>query len=126
MRNRDNPLLRCRVVGLAVAAALLAACGSVQIGRDFDAGVFDSRVQRGATTRDEVRAWLGAPANTGVAVDANGERDEEWTYYSGQGSLPGLADATFKMLQVRFDSNGRVRSYSWSGEPAKAADGKSK
>lgn len=119
MTNRFQLSVHRRVALVCVSAVLLAACGSVQVGRDFDIGAFESKVQRTTTTQAQVRAWLGAPANTGIAVDARGERNEEWTYYFGQGSLPGMADAKFKMLQVRFDTQGKVLSYSWSGETAK-------
>ncbi|HEY7741678.1 MAG TPA: hypothetical protein VIA19_01420 [Burkholderiales bacterium] len=105
-----------RVLLSCVGALLLAACGTAQIGRDFDIRSFESQVQRGATTQAQVRAWLGAPTNTGVAVNAAGERDEEWTYFFGRGSLPQMSDAKFKLLQVRFDAEGKVRSYSWSGD----------
>ncbi len=33
-----------------------------------------------------------------------------------------MADAKFKMLRVRFDTQGKVLSYSWSGETAKTTD----
>jgi len=112
--------LRVKLVVLAcMSVVLLAACGSVQVGRDFDVGAFESKVQRGSTSQAQLLAWLGAPTNTGIAVDANGERNEEWTYYFGQGSLPGMTDASFKMLQVRFDAQGKVLSYSWTGQQAK-------
>lgn len=107
-----------RMVLLCAGVSLLAACGTAQIGRDFDIGNFESRVERGATTQAQVRAWLGAPTNTGVAVSAAGERNDEWTYFFGRGSLPQMSDTLFKILQVRFDSEGKVRSYSWSGEAA--------
>jgi outer membrane protein assembly factor BamE (lipoprotein component of BamABCDE complex) len=121
MSNGNGLLVHVRSALVCAGAALLVACGTVQIGHDFDIGAFDSRVQRGETTQAQVRAWLGAPSNTGVAVDARGERNEEWTYYFGRGRLPGMADAKFKMLQVRFDTRGRVMSYSWSGETPKTA-----
>ena len=121
MSNRYSLSVYRRVVLACVAAVALAACGTVQVGSDFDIGTFEARVQRGTTTLAQVRSWLGAPANTGIAVDARGERNEEWTYYFGHGSLPGMADAKFKMLQVRFDTEGRVLSYSWSGEAAKTS-----
>lgn len=111
--------LLCRRLVLAVAgASLLAACGTAQIGRDFDIKSFESRVERGATTQAQVRAWVGAPTSTGVAVNEAGERGDEWTYYFGRGSLPQMSDTSFKYLQVRFDTEGKVRSYSWSGEAA--------
>jgi outer membrane protein assembly factor BamE (lipoprotein component of BamABCDE complex) len=95
----------------------LSACASVQIGSSFDLRAFESKVERGVTTQAQVRGWLGTPTSTGVHVATDGERFEEWTYYHGAGRLPGMRDAEFKILQVRFDRNGIVRGYSWSGGP---------
>jgi len=106
---------------VCIGVLVLAACGSVQVGRDFDVAAFETKVNRGETTQAQVRAWLGVPANSGIAVGASGVRNEEWTYYSGRGSLPGMTDTKFKILQVRFDGQGKVVSYSWSGETAKTA-----
>jgi hypothetical protein len=101
---------------LLVAALLaLSACASVEVGRKFDLATFDSRVQRGVTTRAEVEAWLGAPASVGESVEASGERYEQWTYYHAAGRMPGLKDARLQMLQVKFDLRGVVRAYNWSG-----------
>jgi hypothetical protein len=52
----------------------------------------------------------------GVAVETSGDRYEEWTYYQGEGHLPSLADARLKMLQIKFDQQGLVRAYRWSGD----------
>ncbi len=121
MSNRYRLSVQDRVVLVCVGALALAACGTVQVGHDFDVTAFEAKVQQGETTQAQVRTWLGAPANTGVAVDEHGQRNVEWTYYHGRGSLPGMADTKFKMLQVRFDSQGKVLSYSWSGETAKTS-----
>ncbi len=103
---------------VVLVVATVAACGSVQFGRDFDLKAFESNVERGATTQAQVRAWLGAPASTGQVVDTAGERFEEWSYYFGSGSLPNMKDATLKTLQIKFDRNGVVRGYNWSaGQP---------
>jgi outer membrane protein assembly factor BamE (lipoprotein component of BamABCDE complex) len=103
--------------GLALAASLaLGACGSMQLGREFDLQSFNDKVQRGATTKVDVRIWLGAPASTGVSVESNGDRFEEWTYYRGTGSLPEMSDAKLKMLRIKFDQQGVVRAYEWSGQ----------
>ena len=104
------------MVLLFAGASMLAACGTAQIGRDFEIKSFESRVERGTTTKAQIRDWLGAPNNAGVAVSETGERSDEWTYYFGRGSLPQMSDTSFKYLQVRFDAEGKVRSYSWSGE----------
>jgi hypothetical protein len=116
MPTRFRWPLDFRIVLFAAGAFLLAACGTAQVGRDFEVSNFAIRVERGATTQAQVRAWLGPPANTGVAVNENGERSDEWTYFFGRGSLPQMSDTSFKYLQIRFDDAGKVRSYSWSGE----------
>lgn len=94
---------------------LLAACSMVQIGSGFDLSTFESKVQRGVTTQAQVRGWLGAPTGTGVHVDTGGERYDEWTYYYGEGRLPNMVNAEFKILQIKFDKSGTVRGYNWSG-----------
>jgi outer membrane protein assembly factor BamE (lipoprotein component of BamABCDE complex) len=101
------------VIGLIVA---LGACSTVQVGRNFDLGVFESKVQRGVSTQAQVRGWLGAPAGVGVAVETGGERFDEWSYYYAEGQLPNMPDARLKILQIKFDQAGIVRGFNWSGE----------
>jgi hypothetical protein len=98
-------------------AALVCACASVEIGSAFDLRAFETGVQRGVTTRAQVQAWLGAPVSKGVAVEASGQRFEEWIYYHGEGRMPRLSGAKLKTLQIRFDADGIVRAYNWSGGP---------
>jgi hypothetical protein len=105
-----------RALSLLAAIVLLSACSTVELGRDFDLSAFDKQVRQGVSTRADVTAWLGAPAGKGTAVESNGERLEQWTYYHGKGRLPGLKDAHFSMLQVKFDAGGIVRSYNWSAD----------
>lgn len=93
---------------------MLAACGTVQVGRDFDERTFETKIERGVSTQNQVRAWLGEPAGTGVSVDTGGERFDEWTYYFASGKLPGMAGAKVKTLQIKFDKQGIVRGYNWS------------
>jgi len=104
-----------RVLLLAAVLAL-SACASVEVGRKFDLASFDSRVQRGVTTRAEVEAWLGAPSAVGESVEASGDRYEQWTYYHAAARMPGLREAKLQMLQIKFDLRGVVRAYNWSGE----------
>ncbi|MBI3575318.1 MAG: hypothetical protein HY083_06670 [Gammaproteobacteria bacterium] len=107
--------MRCyRFMTVAVVAALLVACGTIRVGGDFDPKTFETRVQRGATTQAQVREWLGAPNGSGVTVQTDGERYDEWTYYYGEGHISG-GDARLKMLQIKFDKSGTVRGYNWSG-----------
>jgi hypothetical protein len=95
---------------------LLSACGSIRVGQEFDLSAFEAKVQRGVTTQAEVRALLGAPTGVGISVETSGERYEQWTYYEGEGHLPNLGDARFKILQIKFDQAGVARAYNWSGE----------
>ena len=104
---------------VVAAVLLLAACSTVQFGRDFDIGKFEQRVQRGVSTQAAVRDWLGEPSGRGAVVNEQGVRYEEWSYYQGRGTLPNLKDAQLRILQIRFDAQGRVASYSWVGENAK-------
>ncbi|HTT11534.1 MAG TPA: hypothetical protein VMG60_11640 [Burkholderiaceae bacterium] len=97
-----------------ILSFLLAACSTVQLGRDFDPAAFDARVQRGVTTQTEVRDWLGAPSSVGVSVESDGERFEKWTYYYGVGELPSMTNARIKILEIRFDPQYVVRAYTWS------------
>lgn len=100
-------------------ATVLGGCsmGWFHVGSDFDVNAFTSRVDRGVTTRDQVRAWLGAPPSTGVNVDTNGQRYEEWTYYFVEGRASSLSDTTVKSLQVKFDSKGIVQGWDVSVPP---------
>lgn len=103
-----------RLLLVSVAATALASCATVEIGRPFDVNAFTAQVRHGTSTREDVRAWLGEPVSQGIALEANGERYDEWTYYYAAGRLPGLRDADVRILQIRFDPNGVIRSYSWS------------
>ena len=94
----------------------VSACTTVQFGRDFDPRQFEARVERGVSTRDQVRQWMGAPVSRGAGQNDQGERFEEWSYYYGHGSITNMQDANLKILQIRFDPQGRVTSYSWTGE----------
>ena len=100
-------------------AIVLSGCatGWFHVGSDFDLNAFTGHVQRGVTTRDQVRSWLGAPPSTGVDVDTTGQRFDEWTYYFADGKLANLSDTTLKSLQIKFDSNGVVQGWEFSQPP---------
>jgi hypothetical protein len=93
---------------------LLSACATVEVGRGFDLAGFEAKVVPGVTTKADVRAWLGVPAGIGTSVETSGERLQQWIYYNGNGHFPRMTDAHFRMLQIRFDERGVVRSYSSS------------
>lgn len=103
-----------RTASISIIALLLAACSTVQVGRDFDVRSLEMKIERGVTTQNQVRIWLGAPTGAGVNVDTGGERFDEWTYYFASGKLPGMSNAKVKTLQIKFDKQGIVRGYNWS------------
>ena len=102
-------------------AVVLSGCatGWFHVGSDFDLNAFTSHVERGVTTKDQVRSWLGAAPSTGVDVDTSGQRFDEWTYYFAEGRLASLSDTTLKSLQIKFDSKGIVQGWELSQPPTK-------
>lgn len=103
-----------RFVSVAIIAFSLAACSTIQAGRDFDMRSVETKIERGVTTQDQIRNWIGVPTNTGGSLDTSGERYDEWTYYFVSGKLVDMSGARVKMLQIKFDKNGVVRGYNWS------------
>jgi len=111
-----------RIARFASAAALSigiggCATGWFHVGSDFDLTAFTTHVERGTTTRDQVRGWLGAPAATGVDVETSGQRYDEWTYYFAEGRMANLSGTSLKTLQVKFDSNGVVQGWNLTQPP---------
>lgn len=106
------PILR--TVFAPAIVLLLAGCGVFLAGQDFDIRSFEAKVERGVTTQDQIRKWVGAPVSTGLNVDTSGDRFEEWTYYFASGRLPDISKAKVKTLQIKFDKQGIVRGYQWS------------
>jgi outer membrane protein assembly factor BamE (lipoprotein component of BamABCDE complex) len=103
-----------RTVSILFAVLLLSACNTVQLGRDFDVGVFAAKVEQGVTTQSQVRNWLGEPTSVGISLGVDGARFDEWAYYYGEGELADMSTAKVKILQVKFDAQGKVRGYNWS------------
>jgi outer membrane protein assembly factor BamE (lipoprotein component of BamABCDE complex) len=103
-----------RIAIVFLSILLLSACGSVKVGRDFDVGVFAAKLEQGVTTQDTVRSWLGEPTSVGVSLATDGERFDEWDYYYAEGEMNDMSAAKVKILQIKFDKQGKVRSYNWS------------
>ena len=93
---------------------LLTGCGSIQIGRDFDVKAFENMAKVGETSKTQVREVLGAPKSSGISIDRNGERLVEWVYFYAKGKMSTMDDAGLKILQIRFEQSGKLRSYNWS------------
>ena len=47
-------------------------------------------------------------------MDKSGKLFDEWLYFFGTGRMPGMKDIKLKILQIRFDEAGVLRSYNWS------------
>lgn len=105
-----------RIVPVLIITALLAACSTTafHVGNDFDVNLFSTRVERGVSTQNQIRTWLGAPTSTGIRVEADGERFDEWTYYFAAGNMTDLSRTRLKTLQIKFDRQGIVQGYNWS------------
>lgn len=87
----------------------------MRLRRDFEIKAFASNAQLGKTKKEQVLKWLGKPKSTGISQKADGERLEEWGYFYGTGKLPDMKDTKLKILQIRFDKKGVLRSYNWMG-----------
>jgi hypothetical protein len=105
-----------RILFGAILTFALSACGSFQIGGNFDLAAFEANVQRGSSTQADVQRWLGAPSSRGVSVETDGTRYTQWSYYYGTGELSGPSNARVKLLQVKFDRAGVVQAYNWTGD----------
>lgn len=103
-----------RVAAMLFAIFFLSSCGTVKMGRDFEVADFASKIEQGVTTQNMVRSWLGEPTGTGESLDTGGERFDEWAYYFAEGELPDMSNARLKILQIKFDKQGKVRSYNWT------------
>ncbi len=105
-----------RFIGAACGLVLLSGCASFQFGSNFNLTHFAANIEHGVTTQAEVQQWLGAPQNTGVVVNRDGEQLQRWLYYYGKGKLGDMGKARMKTLEVQFDRDGVVRAYDWVGE----------
>jgi len=109
-----NPDSLFKITSMIASVLLLSACASVQFGHDFDIKTFETNVKHNASTKSEVKAWLGAPSSRGFAVESDGTRAEKWGYFYGNGKLPKLDNASLKILEVEFNQQGVVTRYNWS------------
>ena len=97
----------------------LSACASY--GNKIDAQ-YATSIQEGVTTEHEVRKNLGNPFTTGVTPD--GLKFYIYTYTQAQtkastfipvvGAFAGGADTQTQTLQIWFDKEGKVTSYSYN------------
>ncbi len=105
-----------RKMAMVMLAVLLASCSATtfNVGNDFDVQQFTAKVERGVTTKNQVRSWLGETTGTGVRVETDGQRYDEWTYYFAAGNLSNVSGTHLKTLQIKYDLHGIVQGYNWS------------
>ncbi len=94
----------------------LSACATIEFGHDFDPRKFESWVERGVTTQQQVENFIGTPVATGSVVEHDGTHYSRWLYYYGKGKIHKLQNANFKTLEIRFNTHKQVVSYNWSAE----------
>jgi len=102
----------------ALAATLLNACGPMQsrVGRQFDPGQLEQKLQVGVSTEADVRAVLGEPYGRGRAMMPYHDSPRVvWTYFHDQAVVDlgsGKMDSRRQYLFV-FLLGDRFDSYMW-------------
>jgi len=119
-KTRVKTILKRNNISLILIAALFgglaSGCATMEFGQNFDPVEFDTWVNRGQTTRAQIQEKLGEPTSKGKIVQENGQVYSRWLYYYGKGKVNQMEDATFKMLEVRFDDANKVAGYNWSAD----------
>jgi len=116
MKVKKIKCFNWKTIFVLFSLTTLISCSTIHIGQDFEIQAFAVNAQLGKTKKEQVLKWLGKPISTGISQKADNERLEEWVYYYGTGQMPNMKDTKFKMLQIRFDKKGVLRSYNWTGE----------
>lgn len=87
-----------RILLAAAALAAAAGCSTYSQGRKFD-DAYVARIQRGTTTKADVRAHIGDPSS----VTATSEGDV-WTYqYTDGGSYWNMVASTYGMASQQIN-----------------------
>ena len=89
----------------------LIGCTTIQIGQNFKLHTFINNAEPDKIYKNQVIKWLGKPMSTGIALEADGQRLSEWSYFYGTGKLPKMEKAKIKTLQIRFNDKGVLHSY---------------
>jgi outer membrane protein assembly factor BamE (lipoprotein component of BamABCDE complex) len=103
--------MRHRLVALMtflVLAGSLAACAALTTGREFPSPKPGAEIKNGATTKAELLKMYGDPTQVGIK-----DGDQTWTWYYWK-SEKGKDGSLSKQLDVTFNAQGVVKSYSFS------------
>lgn len=112
---RNTILARSVRIALLGGLFLVMSTGcAMKMGKEFDAVVFESKVKHGETTQNDVLDLMGPPVSKGFSVETDGTKLTRWLYYYGNGNMLKMSQATFKMLEVKFDEKHKLVSYNWT------------
>ena len=103
--------MRLRLIALTtflVLAVSLAACSALSTGRAFPSPKPGSEIKNGATTKADLLKMFGEPTQVGIK-----DGDQTWTWYYFQKGSGKDGDLS-KQLEVTFNAQGTVKSYSFS------------
>jgi outer membrane protein assembly factor BamE (lipoprotein component of BamABCDE complex) len=107
---------KSRMVASLLAVLFFTGC-AMQGGKEFDTG-YVSRIERGTTTKADVRANLGEPVSRSTA--GNGEEVWHYAYQKGPnhfqsvvGAYTGKVPMSGKSLMITF-SGDLVKDYTYS------------
>ncbi|MBI3059056.1 MAG: outer membrane protein assembly factor BamE [Deltaproteobacteria bacterium] len=94
---------------LAFVVSFLFLLGCLPAGRDFPT-VPVKEIQTNVTTKNQIFSYFGEPVEQGLETGGY----ETWTYYYIVYSVGGVQ--TRKQLQVTFNKDNTVRSYSFTSK----------
>ena len=103
--------MRLRISALTTVlllAVLLAACSALSTGRAFPSPKPGAEIKNGTTTKADLLKMFGDPTQVGMK-----DGDQTWTWYYFQKGAGGDSDLS-KQLEVTFNAQGVVKSYSFS------------
>ena len=103
--------MRLRAIALTtvlVLAVSLAACSALSTGREFPSPKPGAEIKNGATTKADLLKMFGDPTQVGMK-----DGDQTWTWYYFQKGSGKEGDLS-KQLEVTFNAQGMVKSYSFS------------
>ena len=103
--------MRHRLTALSTVLALavsLAACSALSTGRDFPSVKPGMEIKNGATAKADLLKMFGEPTQVGLK-----DGDQTWTWYYFQKGSGKDGDLS-KQLEVTFNAQGVVKSYSFS------------
>lgn len=96
------------LTGVVVLATLLVSCAALSTGRDFPSPKPGAEIKNGATSKADLLRMFGEPTQVGVK-----DGDQTWTWYYFKKGAGRDADLS-KQLEVTFNAQGIVKSYSFS------------